>query len=102
MPKLTTDQARAALASLPDWTHDAGRGAIRREFRFADFSEAFSFMSELALLSERSNHHPEWFNVYNRVEITLTTHDAGGLSQRDVDWARHADAAFARFAARAA
>ncbi len=98
MPRLQPDQSREALASLTGWQHDSKRDAIRREFRFADFAAAFGFMSELALVSERSNHHPEWFNVYNRVDITLTTHDAGGLSQRDIDWAHAADKIFQRFA----
>ncbi|MEO8280706.1 MAG: 4a-hydroxytetrahydrobiopterin dehydratase [Ideonella sp.] len=99
MPKLQADQAREALASLAGWKYDAKRDAITREFRFADFAEAFAFMSELAMVAERSNHHPEWFNVYNRVDITLTSHDVGGLSQRDIDWARHADKIFRRFSA---
>ena len=99
MKALEPDTARALLATLPAWQHDARRGAIQRSFRFADFSQAFGFMAELALVAERADHHPEWFNVYNRVDITLTTHDAQGLTQRDIDFARCADAAFARFAA---
>jgi len=84
---------RAALAAqLPGWAVMAERDAIRREFRFADFSEAFGFMARVALLAEKLDHHPEWFNVYNRVEIELTTHDAGGLSARDVALARAIDA----------
>ena len=98
MKALDADAARALLATLPAWQHDAQRGAIQRSFRFADFSQAFGFMAELALVAERCKHHPEWFNVYNRVDITLTTHDAQGLTQRDIDFARSADAAFARFA----
>ena len=98
MKALDADAARALLATLPAWQHDAQRGAIQRSFRFADFSQAFGFMTELALVAERCKHHPEWFNVYNRVDITLTTHDAQGLTQRDIDFARSADAAFARFA----
>jgi len=77
--------ARAALpATLPQWQLVEGRDAITRSFRFADFSAAWGFMARVALLAEAQDHHPEWFNVYNRVEITLTTHDAGGLSARDV------------------
>ena len=102
MKALQPEAARALLATLPAWQHDAKRGAILRSFRFADFSQAFGFMAELALVAERSQHHPEWFNVYNRVDITLTTHEAQGLTQRDIDFARSADAAFARFASPAA
>lgn len=87
------DKARAdALASLPQWAFDAQAGGIRRTFRFADFAEAFGFMARVAIVAEKADHHPEWFNVYNRVEILLTTHDAGGLSERDIDLARNIDA----------
>ncbi|HMO49047.1 MAG TPA: 4a-hydroxytetrahydrobiopterin dehydratase [Rubrivivax sp.] len=92
--KLDAEEIRSALASLPRWTLDEGRGAIRREFRFGDFNEAFGFMTRIALAAERADHHPEWSNVYNRVDITLSTHDCGGLSQRDIDLARFADRAF--------
>ncbi len=86
------DAARAALAqTLPAWTRVTDRDAIARSFKFADFSEAWGFMSRVALLAERHDHHPEWSNVYNRVEITLTTHDAGGLSTRDVALAHAID-----------
>ena len=97
MKALPAADAQALLATLPHWQHDALRDAITRSFKLADFAQAFSFMTELALVAERSNHHPEWFNVYNRVDITLTTHDAKGLTQRDIDFARRADAAFGRF-----
>ena len=81
---LDTD-ARAALAQdLPQWRLVEGRDAIQRSFRFGDFSEAWGFMTRAALLAEKADHHPEWFNVYNRVDVVLTTHDAGGLSARDV------------------
>jgi 4a-hydroxytetrahydrobiopterin dehydratase len=84
--------ARAALAAeLPAWRMVEGRDAIVRAFRFADFNAAWGFMSRVALLAEAQDHHPEWSNVYNRVEITLTTHDAGGLSARDVKLARAID-----------
>ena len=84
---------RAALAQdLPAWAMVDGRDAITRTFRFADFSEAWGFMARVALLAEKQDHHPEWFNVWNRVEITLSTHDAGGLSARDVALARAIDA----------
>ena len=85
--------ARAALrAELPLWQMLAGRDAIRREFRFRDFSQAWGFMARVALLAEAQDHHPEWSNVYGRVEITLTTHDVAGLSARDVRLARAIDA----------
>lgn len=87
------EAARAALpATLPAWRLAEGRDALTRSFRFADFSEAFGFMARVALLAEKQDHHPEWSNVWNRVEITLTTHDAGGLSARDVALARAIDA----------
>lgn len=83
---------RAALArDLPDWALAEGRDAITRSFRFADFGQAWGFMSRVALLAEKHDHHPEWSNVWNRVEITLSTHDAGGLSTRDVALAKAID-----------
>ena len=91
--KLDAMALTQSLQSLPGWTHDAARGAIHRSFRFADFSQAFAFMTRVALYAERHDHHPEWSNVYNRVDILLTTHDAGGLTQRDIDLARFADGA---------
>lgn len=99
MRPLAPTEASALLATLPAWQADLAAGKITRSFRFDDFAQAFGFMAEMATVSERMNHHPEWFNVYNRVDVTLTTHDAGGLSQRDIDWARVADQAFARRAA---
>lgn len=93
MTPLDETTIRERMAALPGWTLDFERGAISRSFRFQDFAQAFGFMSQMAVVSEKMDHHPEWFNVYNRVEITLTTHDAGGLSQRDFDWAVRADAA---------
>ncbi|MEZ4451409.1 MAG: 4a-hydroxytetrahydrobiopterin dehydratase [Nannocystaceae bacterium] len=88
-----TPEARAeALAALPRWSEVDGRDAIHRTIRFADFSEAWGFMSRVALYAEKHDHHPEWFNIWNRVEITLSTHDAGGLSSRDVAMARAIDA----------
>ena len=92
IPKLTQAERDAALAELPDWTLRADGLAIERKFTFADFSEAFAFMTRVALLAEKADHHPEWSNVWNRVEITLTTHDAGGLSRRDVEMAGAIDA----------
>lgn len=88
-----SDAARAeALAALPGWADVAGRDAIHKSYRFKTFIDAFGFMSQVALLAERMDHHPEWFNVYNRVDVTLTTHDANGLSERDVKLAKAMDA----------
>ena len=88
IPRLTDSERDAALAALSEWGLRADKLAITRSFTFADFSAAFAFMTRVALLAEKADHHPEWSNVWNRVEITLTTHDAGGLSTRDVDMAR--------------
>ncbi len=83
IPKLTDAEITAALAGLPGWARVDGRSAIAKKFQFGDFNEAWGFMSRVALLAESQNHHPEWCNVWSRVEITLSTHDAGGLSARD-------------------
>jgi len=92
---LSENQRQTALADLPEWSHDADRDAIFRQFKFGTFVEAFGFMSSAALLAEKMNHHPEWSNVYNRVDVTLTTHDAGGLTELDVALAKKMDALFA-------
>jgi 4a-hydroxytetrahydrobiopterin dehydratase len=85
--------AQAALASLPGWRAGEGRDCLTRTFRFADFNAAFAFMTRVALMAEKLDHHPEWSNVYNRVEVTLTTHDAGGVTELDVRLARFMDEA---------
>ena len=90
--RLTDDERASWLEALGDWSLVREGKAIERHFEFEDFSEAFAFMARVALLAEKRDHHPEWFNVYNRVEITLTTHDAGGLSLRDVEMAKTIDA----------
>jgi 4a-hydroxytetrahydrobiopterin dehydratase len=95
-PELTILSPDAAVAQLDGWTVDPARPALARSFHFRDFAEAFGFMSEIAVLAEKMDHHPEWFNVYNRVDVILTTHDAGGVTQRDVDLAMAMDNAFAR------
>jgi 4a-hydroxytetrahydrobiopterin dehydratase len=81
----------AALATLPAWKAVDGRDAITRTFAFADFKEAFAFMTRVALAAEKMDHHPEWSNVYRTVTITLSTHDAGGLTERDIALARAID-----------
>jgi 4a-hydroxytetrahydrobiopterin dehydratase len=96
MPKLSRfdkEQVRERLAALPGWTLSADGLAITRQFKFADFQQAFAFMTHVALAAERADHHPEWSNVYNRVDMRLTTHDAGGLTERDFALAVVADAA---------
>ena len=85
--------ADAALTRLPGWRAAEGRDAIVKEYRFRDFNAAFGFMSRVALYAERHDHHPEWSNVYNRVVATLTTHDAGGVSEKDVALAHFMDEA---------
>jgi 4a-hydroxytetrahydrobiopterin dehydratase len=89
--RLTAEERAAALAALPHWRLVEGREAIARSFRFKDFSEAWGFMARAALVAERLDHHPEWFNVWNRVEVTLATHDAGGLTELDVQLAQAMD-----------
>ncbi|MDT0508775.1 4a-hydroxytetrahydrobiopterin dehydratase [Novosphingobium sp. MMS21-SN21R] len=89
--RLTDAERDEALAALPEWTLRADGLAIERTFRFADFSAAWAFMNRVALYAEKADHHPEWFNVYNRVDVTLTTHDAGGLSARDAAMAKAMD-----------
>lgn len=81
--KMTGDEVSAALGALPQWQKLADREAISRSFQFKDFSEAFGFMTRAALAAEAMNHHPEWFNVWNKVDVTLSTHDAGGLTALD-------------------
>ncbi len=86
--RLTDAERDVLLAEHPAWTLRADGLAIEREFKFKDFNAAFGFMTRVALYSDKADHHPEWFNVYNRVRITLTTHDADGLSERDAAMAR--------------
>ena len=86
--KLTKAELSTALAELPGWSETPGREAIQRTFTFTDFNEAFGFMTRAALVAEKSDHHPEWRNVYKTVEVVLTTHEAKGLTVRDVALAR--------------
>jgi len=84
MPKLAGDARTAALAGLPGWAEAEGRDAIRKQFKFRNFSEAFGFMARVALAAEKMDHHPDWTNVYDTVDILLTSHDIGGVSERDI------------------
>ena len=89
---LSEAERAEALDGLPDWDYDDARDAVTRTVVFGDFAEAFGFMARVAILAEKADHHPEWSNVYNRVHILLTTHDAGGLSHRDIEMAAAIDA----------
>jgi len=89
--KLTGSTRKSALAKLDGWSEVEGRDAITKKFTFKDFNEAFGFMARAALIAEKLDHHPEWFNVYNKVEVTLATHDAGGVTERDVKLAEAMD-----------
>jgi 4a-hydroxytetrahydrobiopterin dehydratase len=89
--KLDGARRAQALDELKGWSEVAGRDAIAKSYKFADFNAAFAFMTRVALAAEKADHHPEWFNVYNRVDITLSTHDAGGLSEHDVALAKFID-----------
>ena len=90
VPLQGADRA-TALSAVPQWREVAGRDAIKRVFSFDNFNQAWGFMSRVALVAEKMDHHPEWFNVYSRVDVTLSTHDAGGLTEKDVRLARAMD-----------
>ena len=96
MKKLSTTNRKAALKKLPEWRKVPSRDAIARKFEFKDFNAAFAFMTRVALLAEKMDHHPEWFNVYNKVDVTLSTHDAGGVTDRDISMATAMDGYAAR------
>ena len=85
--------AKAAIAKLKGWSAAEGRDAISKSYKFADFNAAFGFMARVALKAEGMDHHPEWFNVYSKVDVTLSTHDAGGVTEKDVELARFMDEA---------
>ena len=91
MKKLDPAVRKAALAALPQWSEVEGRDAIKRSFAFRDFNEAFGFMTRVEIKAQEMDHHPEWSNVYNVVRITLSSHDANGVTQRDVELARFID-----------
>jgi len=89
--KLSRQERQASLEMVPDWNEVEERDAIIRKFSFIDFNSAFGFMTRAALKAEQMDHHPEWFNVYNRVEVTLATHDAGGVTNKDIELALFMD-----------
>lgn len=89
--KLSGPDREAAISALDNWAEVPDRGAIFKSFSFKDFGSAFAFMTRIAIEAEKTDHHPEWFNVYNRVDITLSSHDVGGLSARDLKLARFID-----------
>jgi 4a-hydroxytetrahydrobiopterin dehydratase len=89
--KLTSAERTARIASLRGWQAVADRDAIQRKFEFADFNEAFGFMTRVAIKAQEMDHHPEWFNVYNKVDITLSTHEANGVTERDIELAAFID-----------
>ena len=89
--KLTGDARKTALGKLSQWSEVSGRDAITRKFTFKDFNQAFGFMTRAALVAEKMDHHPEWFNVYKTVDVTLSTHDAGGVTELDVKLAEAMD-----------
>jgi 4a-hydroxytetrahydrobiopterin dehydratase len=91
MAKLEGAARKAALGGLTNWREVQGRDAITRKFVFTDFNQAFGFMTRVALVAEKMDHHPEWFNVYKTVQVTLSTHDAGGLTDKDVTLAKVMD-----------
>jgi len=96
MGKLEGDARKQALSQLKDWRETPGRDAIAKKFVFKDFNEAFGFMTRVALVAEKMDHHPEWSNVYKTVEVTLSTHDVGGLTEKDIRLAKMMDAFSAR------
>jgi len=98
MAMLSDVNRDAALAGLPHWSYDSERRAIARSFRFADFGTAFAFMTQVALAAEKADHHPDWTNVWNRVDVLLSTHSAGGVTAKDIALAAEMD----RFAAQLA
>lgn len=88
MKKLESAERKKALAALSGWREAPGREAIQKKFVFKDFNHAFAFMARAALLAEKMDHHPEWFNVYKTVDVTLATHDAGGVTEKDIAMAK--------------
>ncbi|MEH6526112.1 MAG: 4a-hydroxytetrahydrobiopterin dehydratase [Sneathiella sp.] len=91
--KLTLKEIQAGLQEIEGWQLVVGRDAISKEFRFKDFNRAFAFMTRVAMKAEKMDHHPEWFNVYNKVQVTLATHDVDGVSDKDFKLAKFMDAA---------
>jgi 4a-hydroxytetrahydrobiopterin dehydratase len=98
--RLSAEARTSALKDLSGWTETQGREAIARTFIFKDFNEAFGFMSRAALVAEKNDHHPEWRNIYKTVEVVLATHDAGGITARDIELARAMNAIASQFGVR--
>ncbi|EFA77375.1 pterin-4-alpha-carbinolamine dehydratase [Heterostelium album PN500] len=95
--KLTEEERATLLPTVPSWSMVEGRDAIKRTYIFKDFITAFSFMTRTALVAEKMDHHPEWFNVYNKVDVTLATHDCSGLSKNDINLAKTMDEFFVQY-----
>ena len=98
MTQLTETEREEALAALPGWSFDSPRNGIAKSFKFRDFGEAFAFMTRVALEAEKADHHPDWSNVWNRVDVLLTTHSAGGVTRRDIALAERMEAIAGRSA----
>jgi 4a-hydroxytetrahydrobiopterin dehydratase len=97
MPEALSAPGDIAQVTEEGWTHDAARNAIKKQYRFRSFTDAFAWMTAAAIQAEKMNHHPEWFNVYNRVDVTLTTHDSGGITDLDLKLARKFDNFFKNY-----
>lgn len=91
--KISPEAVNKALGELKGWSRAEGRNAITKNFKFMDFKQAFAFMTRVALKAEQMDHHPEWFNVYSKVDVTLATHDAGGVTEKDIELAKFMDEA---------
>ena len=94
MEKFTQAESEKALTTIEDWKRVEGREALSRKFIFKDFQDAFAWMTKMAMVAEKMDHHPEWLNIWNSVDVTLSTHDAQGITQKDIDLAQAMDIAF--------
>jgi 4a-hydroxytetrahydrobiopterin dehydratase len=96
MSQIDFQKHQQLTGSLDQWSEDTHHGSIARTFLFESFAQAFTFMTHMAFISERMDHHPQWLNVFDRVEVTLTSHDVAGLTSRDIEWATQADGIYSR------